>query len=558
MSYDAFLVSKIVREIKTPVYLTGIHAGPKGTVVLSLKDQDLVLDMNVWPHIHVTNDFTVSDENPSAFISLMRARLKGAVLVKVEQVNFDRVVRFTLEVKNLIGEKETFELYHEVTGAFGNLVLVKNGICLGAFKNVISSKRRILNGSEYIPPEENRVDPLSIEEEIFANSHEKLYLALVKNVRGLSKKDALEITRRAEISFDTIVETLTAEERKSILNTVHDLAKEAKKPGAYMLVENGIPKDVYAFRPFGESRYFDNVSKSIELFLSGKKRHTVIESKRSNLTRLIKHLINKTEYTIGKVTKEIHKAEDANEFKKYGQLLIANLYSFPKRANHVEVMDWESEEKISIKLDPKIDVSKNAQHFFKIYSNLKRQAAGAKKRQRILKKRLLYLQELLDEVKDAEDLNELTDIQIELTEGGFIPKKNKNKRKRRKNRESSPLIIEYKGFKIIVGKNNIQNDRITMKTASKEDIWFHAREIPGSHVVIVTSGRKPPQEVVEMAASLAAGHSRYKESEWVDVDYTPIKNVSKPKGARPGFVLYRNFKTLRVKPKRWNFQSSSF
>ncbi len=552
MPYDAFLVSKIVSEIKTPVYLTGIHAGPKGTIVLSLKKQDIVLDMNVWPHIHVTNNFTVSDDNPSAFISLMRARLKGAVLVKVEQVNFDRIVRFTFDVENLIGEKETFELYHEVTGIFGNLVLVKDEICLGAFKDVISSKRTILRGSKYIPPEENRVDPLSVGEEIFTDLHERLDRALVKKVRGLSKKDALEITRRAEISFDTIVRTLTTEEQKRILNTVHEIAKEAKEPGAYMLIENGIPKDVYAFKPFGKSKHFDSVSKSIELLLSGKKRHTVIESKRSNLKKLIKRLINKTEYTISKVAREIHNAEGANEFKKYGQLLIANLHSFPKRADHVEVTDWESGEKISIKLDQKIDVSKNAQHFFKVYSNLKRQLEGAKKRQKILKKRLLYLQELQDEVEDAANLNELTDIEIELAEGGFTPKKNKIKRKRQKDQESIPLTVEYKGFKIIVGKNNIQNDRITLKMASNEDIWFHAREVPGSHVVIVTAGKKPPQEVIKMAASLAAGHSRYKEAEWVDVDYTLIKNVSKPKGARPGFVLYRNFKTLRVKPERWN------
>lgn len=551
MPYDAFLVSKVITEITIPSYLIGIHTGPKGVIVLSLKKQDIILDMNIWPHMHITTDFAVSDDNPSAFVSLLRARLKGAVLVKVEQINFDRVVKFTFDVKNLIGESEKFALYHEVTGTFGNLILVKNGVCLGAFKDVISSKRTILRGAKYIPPKENRTDPELIGEEVFSDRHERLDRALVKNVKGLSKKDTLQIIRRAEISFDTIVGTLTSKQRESILNVIHSIVNEVKKPGAYLLLENGVPKDVYAFKPLGESKYFEKVSQAIEALLSAKKIHTVTESKRSTLKKLIKRLINKTEFTIDKITKEIHNAEGANEFRKYGELLIANLHSLPKRTDQVKVTDWESGKEFSIKLDPKIDVSKNAQHFFKIYGNLKRQLEGAKKRLKILQKRLLYLQELQDEVGDSEDLNELMDIQIELVQNGFMPnKKNRFKKKRKKTQESTPLTFEYKGFKIIVGKNNIQNDKITQRIASAEDLWFHARKVPGSHVVIITAGRRPPQEVIEMAASLAAGHSRYKEAEWVDVDYTLVKNVSKPKGAHPGFVLYKKFKTLRVKPKK--------
>ncbi len=549
MPYDAFLVSKIVQEINTPTYLTGIHLGTKGVIVLSLKKEELILDMHVWPHVHVSANYVFSDENPTPFVSLMRARLKGAVLAKVEQLNFDRVIKLTFEVKNLIGNIESFELYHEVTGAFGNLILTKDGICVGAFKDVISPRRVIIKGAPYKPPEENRVDPREVNMGMFEGSPEKLNLFLVRNVRGLSKKDALEITRRAEISFDTRVDSLTLEERQKVLKVIEKVLKESEKKGVYVLMKGDVPEDVYAFRPYGESKHFENACRAIEYFLSGRKRHNVMESKKDRLKKLVDRFISKTRYTMDKVSKEVLKAQGADEFKKYGQLLISNLYSLPKRAKKVELTDWENGEKISIILNSKIDISKNAQHFFDLYNRLKRKLEGAQKRQRILKKRLLYFEQLKDEIENASEISELSELETELYLGGFLTKKKKNKKGKRIH-ESKPLEVEYEGFKILIGKNNVQNDRITIKMASHEDMWFHAREVPGAHVVIITAGRKPLQNVIEMAASLAAGHSRYKDAEWVDVDYTKIKNVSKPKGSKLGFVLYRKFKTLRVKPKR--------
>ena len=548
MPYDAFLVSKIVQEIDTPTYLTGIHLGTKGVIVLSLKKRELVLDMHIWPHVHVSDNYIFSDENPTPFISLMRARLKGAVLVNVEQINFDRVIKFSFEVKNLIGDVEGFELYHEVTGAFGNLILVKNGVCLGAFKDVISPKRMIIRGAPYKLPEENRTNPHEIGLDMFENSSEKLNLFLVKNIKGLSKKDALEITRRSQISFDTQAGLLTLEEYQRVFKAIDEILHESEKKGAYVLMKEDVPKDVYAFKPYGESKHFEMTCEAIEYFLSGRKRHNVMESKKDRLRKFVNRLISKTEYTIEKVSKEILKAQGADEFKRYGQLLISNLYSLPKRAKEVEITDWKSGNKISIILDSKIDISKNAKHFFDLYNRLKRKLEGAQRHQRILKKRLLYFEQLKDEIENSLEINELSELETELHLEGFLPKK--KKKKGRRIQESKTLEVEHEGFKILVGKNNVQNDRITTKVASREDIWFHARGVPGSHVIIITAGKIPPKNVIETAASLAAGHSRYKDAEWVDVDYTKIKNVSKPKGSKLGFVLYKKFKTLRVKPKK--------
>lgn len=546
MPYDALMVSKIVKEIDTPTFLTGIHQGKRGIVIFSLKEKDLVLDMSVWPHIHVSEKVEISNDNPTPFISILRSHLKGGVLTKVEQVNFDRVVKLTVEVENLIGKIEEYEVYHEVTGAFGNLILTKDGRCISAFKNVISDKRTIVKGAEYLPPEENRKEARELNSNIFTGHSEKLYLFLVKNVRGLSKKSAVEITKRAEISFDTSVGILNEVEKKKILATLKEIFDESREKGAYVLMENEVPKDVYAFRPTGEWRYFNSASQAIEYFLISKRKHGLFETKKAELVKKIERLIFKVENTLEKIRKEILTIENADDFKRYGELIVSQLYSLPKRTEYVEVMDWKSGEKIRIKLDPKIDVSKNAKRFFEMYSKMKKKNEGAKKRLRIMEKRLKYFEQLLDDAKNSSTVEELFEVENELIIGGFIKKTNKKRLKKIK--ESKPLEVEYKGFKILIGKNNMQNDRITTKMASDDDIWLHAREVPGAHVVIVRAGREIPKEVIEMAASLAAAHSRYKESPWVDVDYTKIKNVSKPKGAKPGFVLYKNFKTIRVKP----------
>lgn len=549
MPYDAFLVSKLVREIKTPVYLTGIHDGPNGIVVLSLRRKELVVDTRIWPHLHTAVDYKFNDGTPSSFVSLLRARLKGATLIGVEQLNFDRVVRFRFEVRNLIGEAEFFDLYHEVTGAFGNLVLVKDGICLDAYKEVVSKSRKIVHGADYAPPIENRADPHALSDGIFDEPSERLSRLLVRRIRGLSKKSAVEVTKKARISFDTLVGTLTAEEKERILQVVRELTDSLEDGGAYVTVNpDGTPADVYAFRPQGEFRKFESASEAIEYFLSTRTVHLTIESKKLSLLKRVRHVLDKTEDTLRKVIREIRDAEGADEFKRYGQLLIANLHALPKKAPKVEVEDWETGAAVTIKLDPKTDISKNAQRFFDIYNNLKRKIEGAKERKDVLEKRLTYLHEIVYETENVSELAELDDIESELVVSGLFPSRKKKTRGKQK-KQSLHLVYEYEGFRIMAGKNNIQNDRITMKLASHEDLWFHAREIPGSHVVVSTGGRVPPQEVVEMAASLAAGHSRYRTAEWVDVDYTKVRYVSKPKGARPGFVIYKNFKTITVRPR---------
>ncbi len=548
MPYDSFLVSKLIKEIERPVYLTGIYGGLKGYVLLSLMKKDLIFEFSNWPHFRLTEKMRMErDENPSLFVSMMRAKLKGAVLLSVEQIDFDRVVKFEFEVKNLIGESDIFDLYHEVMGNFSNLILVLNGKIVCALKDVFSSKRIISPNVNYILPPEDRIEPWKLKIDDFLDAHERLDLFLVKKVRGLSKKSAIEIAKLSNISFDTQIQTLRSDEIDRIVANIHTIVHEMDDSKTYVSLDHdGNPTDVYAFEPYGHFEIFNSASQAIESYLSVKSTTEILDSKKETLEKNVRRLIDKNEEILRKVSQEINDVKDADEFKKHGDLLMSNLHDLPKRAESVNVKDWESGQTISIALDPRMDVVKNAKKFFEMYGKMKKKFNGVKERQKIIEKRISYLQEFLYNVEHTTERNDLYDLENELALLKYVPQKKKKQQQKRQ--ESSALSYEMEGFKILVGKNNIQNDRIT-RAASDDDLWFHVREAPGSHVIIITGGRTPSQNIIEFAASLAAGHSRLREDKWISVDYTYVKYLSKPRGAKPGFVLYKHFKTIKVMPR---------
>ncbi|MGC9214721.1 Rqc2 family fibronectin-binding protein [Athalassotoga sp.] len=543
MPYDSFLVAKIVKEVETPVYLTGIYDATGHSIVLSLNKRDLMIDVGGWPNFRFTKIFVEKDVNPSSFVSLMRAKLKGSILLRVSQVDFDRIVKFEFEVKNLIGEKEIFELYHEVMGSFGNIILVKDGKVISAFKNVSSVKRTILPGVNYVLPDEDRIEPWKVDENLFLNAAGRLDQFLVSKVRGFSKKTAIEVAKIANLSFDTEITSLKVDEIDRIVELIRKMVKNLDDTHVYLSFDGEMPKDIYAFEPYGEFKTFESASEAIEKLLSGTKEESPI-LKKERLSKSVKSLIDKNAEILRKVRQELKESDNAEEFRKYGELLMAHLHELPKKSQRVEVLDWETNKTVIVNLDPKIDVSKNAQHFFSIYTRLKNKHDGIVKREETIQKRISYLQEIEYEIENISENAELDEIEKELSIFKYIPVRKKQKIQK----ESKPIEYDVKDFKIIIGKNNIQNDRIT-RSASPDDLWFHAREVPGSHVILVTGKREPPDDVIELVASFAAGHSKYRNDLWASVDYTYVKYVSKPKGAKPGFVTYKNFKTLRVKPR---------
>ncbi|MFW6172672.1 MAG: NFACT RNA binding domain-containing protein, partial [Elusimicrobiota bacterium] len=235
--------------------------------------------------------------------------------------------------------------------------------------------------------------------------------------------------------------------------------------------------------------------------------------------------------------------KDFEHYKKMGEIVTSNLYRLTKKTDRVEVYDWYENKNRTISLDPTKTPAENAQIFFKYYEKAQRKSKHLKKRMRHINRQIEYLSDLLDTVKLCESKDELDSIKEELENIGLLKRKTKTKAKKEK--KSGPKVFENHGFKYLVGRNNIQNDQIT-RDATEDDIWFHARNIPGTHVILKRAGRKPTKAALEYGAYLAAANSRGRYDQKVEVDYTLVKYIRKPKGLPPGKVLYDNFKTIVV------------
>ncbi|HBU00677.1 MAG: Fibronectin-binding A domain protein, partial [Thermotoga petrophila] len=290
--------------------------------------------------------------------------------------------------------------------------------------------------------------------------------------------------------------------------------------------------------------YFEKPSEGINEFVRWKEEKSTFENTKNRFIKVVVNRIEDLEDLEEKLSRELSEAEKAERYKKLGDLIVQNLWSIKGKSGEVELTDWETNEKIVV--DVGKDPAQTAQKFYNTYKKLQRKKEQVEKRLEEIQREKEYLYQLWQTIEDAEDLETLEEIEEEMREFGLLKERKTKKQKSKKTRFRE---VYYGGFKILIGRNNKQNDEL-VRTSSKEDLWFHAHEMPGAHVVVKTEGKEVPQEVVEYAASLAAGYSKGKNSGKVSVDYTFIKYVRKPKGFKPGMVIYTNYKTILVEPRR--------
>ncbi|WP_129409251.1 Rqc2 family fibronectin-binding protein [Marinitoga lauensis] len=307
-------------------------------------------------------------------------------------------------------------------------------------------------------------------------------------------------------------------------------------------------KEILAFRPVNyESIMFESPSKGLLNFFETQSINSRFSELKKKLEKIVIKEIEKYEKLYKKLKSEEKEIKKIPELEKQGRLLQAYLYQFQNKTDSVTVDDWETGKKVTIKLNPLKTPNENLQMIFKKVHKLKSKEEHLKKRLKITKEMIDYLYQLWQSIDLVEDIETLTEIKEEMIEEKIIH--DNQKKKKRKKILSKPYEFNYKDYKILVGKNNIQNDKIT-READREDIWLHAQGIPGAHVIIKTNKQEIPEDVLIFAASLAAKYSKGRYSSKVSVDYTQKKHVWKPKGAKPGMVLYNNFKTLYVEPTK--------
>jgi predicted ribosome quality control (RQC) complex YloA/Tae2 family protein len=492
----------------------------------------------------------------------MRKHLIGGRVLSAEQPNFDRIININIESSTEMGDLTVKTLIIEIMGKHSNVILTKDDLVLDSIKRVgfdISSVREVLPGKRYVlPPAKGKRNPLELNKEEFLslfgdeNDERKTHKTIYENYSGISPAAANEICFRAGEPGEKGGKGRLFDAFSGLMS---DVSEGRFKPQAITdetgkLIEfSPIVFTMYANPPFVK-RYFADISSLLEFYYAERSAKYHMAQRAQDLRKLITSNIERLTKKIGIHEKTLAEAENREKWRLWGELITANIYAVKKGMKEFECVNFYDAESslVTVPLDAQKTPAENAQRYFKRYNKDKRAAVEAAKNIEISREELFYLDGVLTALSAAAETADIDDIRAELVSQGFAKRKTVSKGKE-KPKKSKPIeYISKDGFAILVGKNNAQNDELTMRIAEAADIWLHAKEIAGSHVIIRADGKPVPNGTVEQAAEIAAYYSKARESSVVPVDYCPRRNVRKPNGARPGFVIYDNYKTAYVKP----------
>ncbi|MBT1248405.1 MULTISPECIES: NFACT family protein [unclassified Thermosipho (in: thermotogales)] len=531
MPYDGFVMKRFVdyaREKLLNAHIRNFYY-KNNVVYINFQRFDLKVSLNPnFSYITFEKRNLPQDPKRHYFVEYLRSRLRGGIVFDVIDFQFERTLKLVVFKTDEVGEKHVYELYIDIMGKHSNIILVENGLILDAYKRIKNRYRTIYPGEKFIVYKSEKITPYEVKDESDVGM-------LYKRVQGFSKITVRELMFRMQnTSFN--------EALKSILN-------DFEKGCLFLYYENNMPVEISAFPlhhlQISGKRHCDKIEDAINVFFEFKEQKSVLFQMKKNLENVIVKRIIKIENALEKINKELEKAKNYDDYRKYGELLKAYYYEVPKGVDRVELVDWETQETVSVELDKNKNAIENANFYFKKYNKLKVKVKGLMRRKQYLEKELDYLYQLWYTLDEVNEFNELEDIRNEMENVGLV----RSKKRKKMCKESEPIKVEYDGYVIYIGKNNKQNDML-VRDSNDEDIWFHASGMPGAHVIIKYAGKEINQDVIEYAASLAAGYSKGKNSGKVPVDYTKAKNVRKTKGLKPGLVLYSNYKTLFVEPRR--------
>lgn len=559
MSFDGIVTRAITKELSDSLEtgrITKIYQPYKNELIMQIraKGENHKLLISAHPsysRVHLTNAAYQNPSEPPMFCMLLRKHLEGGFIESIVQKENERLIKIQVKTRTEIGDDTTRVLIIEIMGRHSNVILVnETHKIIDSIKHItpaVSRLRTVLPGNEYVePPAQEKVDPMIIEKEddilrrLDFNSG-KLATQIVNAFSGVSPLFANEVIFRAGLVNRTTIP-------KPFLELVHKVKNHEYK--SQMILANN--KEYFYVLPLthlkGETKEFESISELLDRYYFGKAERDRVRQQGNDLERLIKNEKDKNVKKIKKLEKTLKDAEKAEQFQLYGELLTANMHTVKQGQKEIEVINYYDEEggMITIPLEPNKSPSKNAQRYFSKYQKAKNSVAVVNEQIEKAYNEIEYFSTLLQQMESASP-KDLEEIREELMEEGYIRKRIKKSGKNKK--AQVPTLEQYKstdGTKIYVGKNNKQNEYLTNRLAKRDDIWLHTKDIPGSHVVIQST--EPSEETLLEAANIAAYFSKARTSSTVPVDYTKIRNVKKPSGAKPGFVTYDNQKTLFVTP----------
>ena len=547
MSFDGFFLHHMVEELRTELLngrIQKINQPFEQELVLQIrsnrKSHRLLLSAHpVFGRIQLTESTFENPAQPSTFIMVLRKYLQGAVIESIEQIENDRIVEITVSNKNEIGDHIQATLIIEIMGKHSNILLVDKSShkILEVIKHIgfsQNSYRTLLPGSTYIaPPSTEALNPFTIKDEkLFEilQTQELTTKNLQKLFQGLGRDTANEL------------EKLLTNDK---LSNFRSFFKQETKP---CLTDKS-----FSCVPFSSktTEYFDNLSQLLDVYYKDKAERDRVKQQASELIRRVENELQKNRQKLKKQEKELLATENAEEFRQKGELLTTFLHQVPNDQDQVILENYYTNQPITIALDKALTPNQNAQRYFKRYQKLKEAVKYLTDLIEETKATILYL-ESVETVLNQAGLDEIAEIREELIQTGFIRRRQREKIQKRQKPEQY-LASDGKTI-IYVGRNNLQNEELTFKMARKEELWFHAKDIPGSHVVI-SGNLNPTDEVKTDAAELAAYFSKGRLSNLVQVDMIEVKKLNKPTGGKPGFVTYTGQKTLRVTPAPEKIQS---
>ena len=551
MPYDGFVMNKFINQAQFIVgsFLKNIYY-KKNTMYFSFSNVDLKISLNPnFSYMTFERRMLSQDMKKHYFVDFLRSRIKNSKILSFEQFDFERTAKLVLEKNDEIGVTHKYEIYTDIMGKHSNIIIVENNKILDAYRRITTRYRNIIPGEKFKLFKGSKINPKTDLDKLFSFAKAfdgKKSEFIFKNIQGFSKITANEVLYRANLED----KKFSCDDLEIIVKTVEELMREFEENKLYIYFENNQPFEISAFKlnHLGmEYKILDDISKAISFFFEWIEQKSYLFQVKKNLENIVIKKIEKLENILTKIEKEIRKNSDYEKYKKWGELLKAYFYRINDFQKEVELEDWNTGEKINIPLEKDKNPIENANNYFRIYNRKKTKLKGLLERKEYLEKELDYLYQLWYSINEIENTKDVEEIKKELIEYGLIKEK-KGKRKK-KIEKSLPRKTIYNGFTIYIGKNNRQNDEL-VKKSSKEDIWLHSHGMPGAHVVIKSEGKDIDMETLKFAAQLAAGYSKGKNSTNVPVDYTKIKHVRKTKDLKPGMVLYDNYKTIYVNPRR--------
>lgn len=556
MPFDGIVTKAVVEELEEQLVggrIDKIYEPTNTELVLTIrnnrKNHSLLISIHPsYARIHLSETEFINPSEPPLFCMVLRKHLIGSRIENIEQIDLERIIQLDLRGKDEIGDTTEHQLIIEIMGKHSNVMLIEKETkkIVNAMKHVppaVNRFRTILPGSTYVfPPSHDKLNPLTASEDQFIQKLDfnsgKLDRQIVSIFIGFSPFIAKELVHRAHLGSQKTYEKEFLKLREQLL----------KKQYEYAIYDNG--REDFHVLPISyveKKRAFQSANELVDKFFENKAERDRIQQQVRDLIKLVQNELNKNKRKRKIHEDTIDKANEADKYQKFGELLTANMHLAKKGMKSITVIDYYDPEQkeITIPLQEDLTPSENAQRYFSRYRKLLHAKEHAKEELEKTTEEIAYLESVFHQLEDARE-EDVEEIRLELEEQGY-QKQRRHKRKKRE-KPKPDQYISSDGTVIYVGRNNRQNEYVTHKIAHKEDIWLHTLNIPGSHVIIKSSN--PSEQTLLEAAQLAAYYSKARHSDSVPVDYTKVKYVKKPSGAKPGFVTYTDQKTMYVKPKK--------